>query len=175
MADSYKPVAEEPPPNIDRYDWLQEGQDELKTAFHMTQRQNWNIAKNVILFIGDGMASTTITAARVFKGQTEKVNGREALLEWELFPHTGLSRVSQHVIDQHKVSAFEYVVFPASVLLKDRLGKVETIHESVCSLYNFKIDLYLADEHFTIRDNISIIHIQWAQDQASRRLETDCK
>jgi len=49
-------------------------------------------AKNVILFLGDGMSIPTVTAARILAGQREGQSGEEALLAWEHFPHTALSR-----------------------------------------------------------------------------------
>ena len=47
-------------------------------------------AKNVILFIGDGMGVSTVTAARIFDGQSRGMLGEEHLLEFERFPHLAL-------------------------------------------------------------------------------------
>lgn len=51
-------------------------------------------AKNVIVFLGDGMGVSTITAARILEGQNVKkmVYGEENLLSFEKFPNTALSR-----------------------------------------------------------------------------------
>ena len=49
-------------------------------------------AKNVILFVGDGMSLTTVAAARIFDGQRRGMPGEENLLSWERFPHTGFSK-----------------------------------------------------------------------------------
>lgn len=49
-------------------------------------------AKNVILFIGDGMGVSTVTAARIFEGQQLGKQGEEHQLSWETFPHTALSK-----------------------------------------------------------------------------------
>jgi len=49
-------------------------------------------AKNVILFLGDGMSLSTVAAARILAGQREGQPGEETLLSWEHFPHTALSR-----------------------------------------------------------------------------------
>lgn len=49
-------------------------------------------AKNVILFIGDGMGISTVTAARIYAGQLEGKPGEEHQLSWERFPHTALSK-----------------------------------------------------------------------------------
>jgi len=49
-------------------------------------------AKNVILFLGDGMSLTTVAAARILDGQRKGQPGEENLLSWERFPHTGFSK-----------------------------------------------------------------------------------
>jgi alkaline phosphatase len=47
-------------------------------------------AKNVILFIGDGMGISTITAARIYDGQKRGEAGEENQLSFEKFPHVAL-------------------------------------------------------------------------------------
>ncbi|XP_017079427.1 membrane-bound alkaline phosphatase [Drosophila eugracilis] len=49
-------------------------------------------AKNVILFLGDGMSLSTVAAARIHKGQLKGNPGEEDSLSFEKFPYTGLSR-----------------------------------------------------------------------------------
>ena len=49
-------------------------------------------AKNVILFIGDGMGISTITAARILEGQMRGTSGEENLLSFEQFPYSAFSR-----------------------------------------------------------------------------------
>ena len=49
-------------------------------------------AKNVILFLGDGMSLTTVAAARILDGQRKGGSGEENLLSWEKFPHTAFSK-----------------------------------------------------------------------------------
>ena len=44
-------------------------------------------AKNAIVFIGDGMGITTITAARIFEGQQLKKDGEKNALSFEKFPN----------------------------------------------------------------------------------------
>ena len=48
-------------------------------------------AKNVIVFLGDGMSITTITAARILDGQRNGDSGEENRLSFENFPATALS------------------------------------------------------------------------------------
>jgi len=49
-------------------------------------------AKNVILFLGDGMSLTTVAAARILDGQRKGASGEENQLSWEAFPATALSK-----------------------------------------------------------------------------------
>jgi len=50
-------------------------------------------AKNVILFLGDGLSIPTLAAARTYLGQLQGHTGEETVLSFEAFPHTGLSKV----------------------------------------------------------------------------------
>jgi alkaline phosphatase len=50
-------------------------------------------AKNIILFIGDGMGVSTVTAARILEGQQHGHPGEENSLSWESFPHTAMIKV----------------------------------------------------------------------------------
>ncbi|MDP5041762.1 MAG: alkaline phosphatase, partial [Paraglaciecola sp.] len=47
-------------------------------------------AKNVILFVGDGMGISTLTASRILKGQQAGNSGEEGYLSFEAFQHTAL-------------------------------------------------------------------------------------
>ena len=50
------------------------------------------IAKNVILFVGDGMGVSTVTAARILEGQLKGNSGEENELFFETFPNVALSK-----------------------------------------------------------------------------------
>lgn len=59
-------------------------------------------ARNVILFVGDGMGVSTVTAARILEGQLRGESGEENLLSFERFPYTALSKTyntNQQVAD----------------------------------------------------------------------------
>ncbi len=58
---------------------------------------NTNKARNVILFVGDGMGITTITAARILDGQQKKspYGGEESSLSFERFPYLAHSKTYQ--------------------------------------------------------------------------------
>lgn len=71
---------------LEKQFWFDSGFQELKEALNV--RQNTRRAKNVIVFIGDGMGPITTTAARIYKYK------EEGLLSWEKFPHMGLLKVN---------------------------------------------------------------------------------
>ncbi|KYN36106.1 Alkaline phosphatase, tissue-nonspecific isozyme [Trachymyrmex septentrionalis] len=52
------------------------------------------IARGVVLFVGDGMGMSTLTAARILAGQRHGNPGEETQLAWESFPAVALARVS---------------------------------------------------------------------------------
>ncbi|XP_009998606.1 PREDICTED: intestinal-type alkaline phosphatase-like [Chaetura pelagica] len=49
-------------------------------------------AKNIILFMGDGMGLSTMSAARIYKGQLAGGSGEESVLAMETFPHVALAK-----------------------------------------------------------------------------------
>lgn len=49
-------------------------------------------ARNVIVFLGDGMSITTIAAAHILAGQRQGLDGESYRLSFEKFPFTALSR-----------------------------------------------------------------------------------
>ncbi|RZF36964.1 hypothetical protein LSTR_LSTR004652 [Laodelphax striatellus] len=70
--------------------WLEKATGTLKGQ--LRKRQQTNRAKNIILFVGDGMSMTTVTAARIYGGQIDGKNGESSSLSFENFPHTGLAK-----------------------------------------------------------------------------------
>lgn len=70
--------------------WQQSGAAALQQA--LAAQPNTNKARNVILFVGDGMGISTITAARIFAGQMQGSSGEENLLSFERFRHVALSK-----------------------------------------------------------------------------------
>ena len=80
------------PPDHRERDWMKSGQDDLQRT--VQKKLNTNIAKNVILFIGDGMGLTTVWASRVYTGQyMHNQSGEEYEIEFEKFNHVGLAKV----------------------------------------------------------------------------------
>ena len=75
---------------LDKNYWRNYGAEDLKSRLAI--KPNEKMAKNVIIFIGDGMGVNTHTAARIYKGQKNGGLGEEAILAWENFPYTGQSK-----------------------------------------------------------------------------------
>lgn len=78
------------PADIPEVDWEKMGEETLAAAKQKTP--DTGRAKNVILFIADGMDITTITAGRILAGQQEGKLGEEHVLAFETLPWTGLSK-----------------------------------------------------------------------------------
>lgn len=72
--------------------WLESGKQAIKASEQLKPSRRH--AKNVILFIGDGMGISTITAARILEGQSKPGNrgGEENSLSFERFPYLALSK-----------------------------------------------------------------------------------
>lgn len=70
--------------------WYQQGQQTLESALNL--KPNNRLARNVILFIGDGMGISTITAARILAGQLQGKSGEEHSLSFERLPYVALSK-----------------------------------------------------------------------------------
>ncbi|KAA0196436.1 hypothetical protein HAZT_HAZT010170 [Hyalella azteca] len=76
--------------------WYAEAQNEI--AQSLARTENNNVAKNVILFLGDGMSVATITAGRIYKGQQLGQSGEEYKLVWEDFPD--LAMIKTYDVDR---------------------------------------------------------------------------
>ena len=64
--------------------------DKARAAAPAHEAQAAGKAKNVILFIGDGMGISTVTAARIYAGQKQGQTGEEYVLPFENFDHVAL-------------------------------------------------------------------------------------
>ncbi|XP_055073557.2 intestinal-type alkaline phosphatase [Misgurnus anguillicaudatus] len=65
-----------------------------KSAIHeaLSMKPNIRRAQNLILFLGDGMGISTVTAARQLKGQMNGKTGEESSLAMDTFPYLALSK-----------------------------------------------------------------------------------
>ncbi|XP_017461205.1 PREDICTED: membrane-bound alkaline phosphatase-like, partial [Rhagoletis zephyria] len=66
--------------------WVNKAQNILAEKLKQTLRRNTNRAKNIILFLGDGMSVQTTTATRAFLGDSSEQ------VYFDRFPYTGLSK-----------------------------------------------------------------------------------
>lgn len=71
-------------------EWYRDG--ERLVAERWEERGGPDAARNVILFVGDGMSLATVAAARILEGQQRGESDEENLLHFEQFPHTALAK-----------------------------------------------------------------------------------
>ena len=76
------------PADLDANPWFAQGRKAVATALATPAPPAR--ARNVILFVGDGMGLPTVTAARILQGQLRKQSGEENLLAFERFPSLAL-------------------------------------------------------------------------------------
>ncbi|KAJ8914775.1 hypothetical protein NQ315_013278 [Exocentrus adspersus] len=90
---SYKdPISSEQILKQDKEFWLKVGEDTLmKNIQDEENARKIKQAKNIIILIGDGMGISTITSARIYKGQQEfGTSGEEHELVFDKFPNSAL-------------------------------------------------------------------------------------
>ncbi|XP_075461983.1 alkaline phosphatase-like isoform X2 [Ascaphus truei] len=71
--------------------WRDQAMQTLRRALAL-QELNTKTATNLIIFLGDGMGISTVTAARILKGQMAGQLGEETQLEMDKFPYVALSK-----------------------------------------------------------------------------------
>jgi alkaline phosphatase len=91
FAGAQAPVERFPVKRVESVDtWKRDGWNAIERAKRTPI--NTKRAKNVILFVGDGMGVSTLTAARIFEGQQRGESGEENRLSFEEFPFSALSK-----------------------------------------------------------------------------------
>jgi alkaline phosphatase len=78
-------------------EWTTQGLSAIAAAEKLPLNQRER-ARNVILFVGDGMGVSTLTAARILEGQKKGQPGEENKLSFEEFPY--LSLVKTYSVNQ---------------------------------------------------------------------------
>ncbi len=101
--------------------WLDDGAAAIQKR--AARKLNTNRAKNVILFVGDGMGISTLTAARILEGQLRGEPGEENYLSFEQFPYTALVK-TYNVDAQVPDSAGTATALNTGV--KSRVGVINT-------------------------------------------------
>lgn len=119
--------------NQDNNQWYRDGlklvQDNLMV------KPNTNTAKNAILFVGDGMGITTVTATRILDGQMKGKSGEENVLSWETFPWSGLAK-TYNVDTQGADSASSATAFMNGIKTLDNvLAMDERVKRGYCATW----------------------------------------
>ena len=70
--------------------WYEQGAQAARAG--AAQSPKPSKAKNVILFVGDGMGLSTVAAARILEGQRKGATGEENRLSFERLPYVALSK-----------------------------------------------------------------------------------
>ncbi|CAH2093318.1 unnamed protein product [Euphydryas editha] len=96
-ADSYHPDERSvgpqpavPPAETSTTFWFDDAQNTISSRLSAGNAGGPGKARNVIMFLGDGMSIPTIAAARTLLGQRNNRTGEEAQLSFEAFPTIGL-------------------------------------------------------------------------------------
>ena len=90
-------------------------------------------AKNIILFVGDGMSIATVTAARILEGQQQGMPGEENSLSFGKFPFSGLIK-TYNVDSQTADSAGTMTAIISGVKTdKGLIGVSENTNRGDCS------------------------------------------
>jgi alkaline phosphatase len=82
-------AAQDVPTSAD--EWFEAGREDMQSNKFVNSLPNVRRAKNVILFVGDGMGVSTVTAARILEGQLNGVDGEYNRLSFEDFPYLALA------------------------------------------------------------------------------------
>ena len=93
--------------------WHMDALSDLKASIETERIEG--PARNIILFVGDGMGVITRTLARIYKGQKEDRTGEEGKLIWEDFPYSGLIKTYntnfQVCLSGKNLIIFKYIFF----------------------------------------------------------------
>ncbi|XP_015365231.1 PREDICTED: membrane-bound alkaline phosphatase-like [Diuraphis noxia] len=118
----------------DKQYWIKNGKEKVTEKVKYVNKRG--VAKNIIMFLGDGMSLTTLTASRIYKGQMEKRSGENEYLSFEKFPFVGMSKtycVDKQVADSACTATaylsgvktnYETIGISASVKLNDCPGSM---------------------------------------------------
>ena len=105
-----------------RESWLRDGKAAIERTKRMLKRKTR--AKNVILFVGDGMGVATASAARILEGQRRGESGEENFLGFEQLPFVALSK-TYSVNQQTSDSAPTMTAMVTGVKTEDSLISVD--------------------------------------------------
>ena len=141
--------------NQDGNFWYEQGVDLIEK--NLKVKENRNTAKSAVLFVGDGMGITTITAARIYDGQLNKKvkYGEENVLSWENFPWTALAK-TYHVDSQGADSASAATAFLCGIKTND--GMLSTVITSNTLVLIFLVNGFVYKNSLLDRSFASLLH-----------------
>ncbi|VVC29115.1 Alkaline-phosphatase-like, core domain,Alkaline phosphatase-like, alpha/beta/alpha,Alkaline [Cinara cedri] len=105
--------------NTEKWYWTDYNKGLLKEKLYA--RPRYGTAKNVIMFVGEGMSISTLTAARIYMGQLDGNEGENEVLEFEKYPNVGLSKT--YCLDSQVADS----ACSATAYLSGIKGNMETI------------------------------------------------
>ncbi|KAK2108301.1 hypothetical protein P7K49_013466 [Saguinus oedipus] len=108
--------------------WNRQAAEALDAAKKLQPPQT--ATKNLILFLGDGMGVSTVTAARILKGQKKGKLGPEMPLAMNHFPYVALSKT--YSVDKHVPDS----AATATAYLCGVKGNFQTIGLSAAARFN---------------------------------------
>ncbi|KAK2570594.1 Alkaline phosphatase [Acropora cervicornis] len=117
--------------NQDSNSWYQDGvrliQQNLKV------KPNTRTARNAVVFLGDGMGVTTVTAARILAGQLKGNPGEETELSWEQFPWSALAKTYAADLQGTDSASSMTAILCGVKTNEDILGVDERVKKDDCS------------------------------------------
>uniref|UniRef100_A0A8D8NPQ0 Alkaline phosphatase n=1 Tax=Culex pipiens TaxID=7175 RepID=A0A8D8NPQ0_CULPI len=73
--------------------WRYQAESYLKHVLQYADNaKGAGVAKNIIIFVGDGMGVASLSTGRIYKGQLANRSGEEEMLSFDHFPYTGFSK-----------------------------------------------------------------------------------
>jgi alkaline phosphatase len=113
--------------------WYNAAQTKLTTKTALAKSPKASKAKNVILFVGDGMGVSTLTAARILQGQRNNQLGEEGYLSFETFPYS--AQVKTYNVDAQTPDSAGTMTAMISGVKTDAgvIGVNENIERGVCT------------------------------------------
>ncbi|KKL09647.1 hypothetical protein LCGC14_2563760, partial [marine sediment metagenome] len=121
------------PDNQMKSDWYSAAQSKITAKQAMANTAPATKAKNVILFVGDGMGVSTLTAARILAGQQQGALGEEGFLSFEEFPYS--AQIKTYNVDAQTPDSAGTMTAMASGVKTDVgvVGVNESIERGNCS------------------------------------------
>ncbi|WP_404343003.1 alkaline phosphatase [Pseudoalteromonas mariniglutinosa] len=121
------------PNNQKQNEWYSDAKIKLTEKQTTTKSEQQYKAKNVILFVGDGMGVSTLTAARILAGQRDGALGEEGFLSFEEFPYS--AQVKTYNVDAQTPDSAGTMTAMASGVKTDVgvIGVSENIERGNCN------------------------------------------